>query len=216
MSDYDLRLAALGVTRPESALFTALHYGFTIPPSDLPGRAAREDYNPRGPTATEAECRVALADCLAKGWVQVLDEPALARIADELRRGGFLGPIYGGLPEAGCVDFTEAGADLSRRLDERPRPDTFAYTDVVHVKTAWFGRTPAAAAAMVEGIRRGWGGVAVTGPDPIGPWRAQWWRRFPEGYRVDIEERLPWQGRGSGGGEDCYLDNSARDSDPGR
>jgi hypothetical protein len=163
---------------------------------------------------TEADGRVALADCLAKGWVQVLDEPTLARIRAGLRTGGVLGPICGGLPEVGHVDFTEAGVALFHRLHERPPPGTASYIDVVHEKTTWFGRTAAAVSAAVEEFRRCGDVVAVTGPAPTGPWRAQWWRRFPEGYRIDVEERRQWQGRGFGGSENCYLDRSTRDTDP--
>src|SRR5687768_1724401 len=86
-------LAELGVTPADSALFTALHYGFTIPPTHFPWRAAQEDYNPDGPTATEEECRLALANCLARGWLQVIDGPARASIADNLRKERVLGPI---------------------------------------------------------------------------------------------------------------------------
>ena len=211
-------LAVLGVTRPESALFTALYYGFTVPSSHLPSRAAQEDYNPNGPRVTEEECRVALADCLAKGWVQVIDESARLRIADELQKGRVLGPIYGGLPDSGCVDFTNFGANLWRRLCERCWPDKgfSTYTDVVHEKTAEFFRTSAIASAAIRENRGQDDVVAVTGPTPTGPWRAQWWRRFPEGYRIDIEERRQWQGRASGGDEDCYLDHSARSAEPGQ
>jgi hypothetical protein len=81
----------------------------------------------------------------------------------------------------------------------------FAFTDVVHEKTAQYYRTWAAAAAAIEEIRNQDEVVNVTGPSPTGPWHAQWWRRFPDGYRIDIEERRQWQGRGSRGGEDCYL-----------
>ncbi|MFO0810651.1 MAG: hypothetical protein U0746_18645 [Gemmataceae bacterium] len=208
----------MSVPRPVSALFTAVHYGITVPLSDLPDWAAREDYNPDGPTATEAECRAALADCLANGWLQVLDEPALATIADELREGGVLGPIYGGLPPVGCVDFTTAGVAVWRRLHDGPanRRLACAYTDVVGEKTARYYRTRAAAVAAVEEARGESEVVAVTGPTPTGLWRAQWWRRQPEGYRIDVEERWRWQGRGSGGGESCHLVIPAGAADPRR
>jgi hypothetical protein len=213
-------LADLGLTRADAALFTALQYGQTTTPEFLPSRAAAEDYNPIGPAVTEEECRVAQRDCLAKGRLQVIDEPARERIAEELRAGQYVGPIYqGGGPEVGCVDFTGAGLDLWRRLGELTRPGKrppFAYTDVVREKTARFFRTPAAAAAAVEESRSQEEVVAVTGPTPTGPWRAQWWRRFPEGYRVDVEERRRWEGRCSGGDEDCYFDCSTRKADPSR
>lgn len=209
-------LAALGVTRPESVLLATLHYGLAAPPEDLPLWAAGEDNSTYGPQVTEADCRVALADCLAKGWVQVLDEPTLARIRDGLRTGGVLGPICGGLPEVGHVDFTEAGVALFHRLCERPPSGAASYIDVVHEKTAWFGRTAVAVSAAVEEFHRCDDVIALTEPTPTGPWRAQWWRRFPEGYRTDVEERRQWQGRGFGGSEGCHFDRSARDTDPAR
>src|SRR5206468_678447 len=130
----------------ESALFTALYYGLTIPQADLPGRAAREDYNPIGPVVTEEECRIALEDCLAKDWLQVIDESARTAIDGQLRKGRVLGPIYGGLPAVGCVDFARDGADLWRRLCERRERSWHErgfplYTDVIHEKTARFFRT---------------------------------------------------------------------------
>ena len=60
---------------------------------------------------TEEECRIALDACLAKKWVQVLDEDAITHITLDFREGGYLGPIYG-MPNPGCVDFTEAGAGI--------------------------------------------------------------------------------------------------------
>jgi hypothetical protein len=167
---------------------------------------------------TEGECRIALAGCLAKGWLQTIDEFERARIAADLLSGGVLGPIYGGLPEVGCVDFTDSGADLWRRLCDRcwPAKEFFNYTDIVHERTARYFRTEAAAVAAIEEIRGEDDVVAISGPTPVGPWRAQWWRRFPEGYRIDIEERRQWQGRASGGDETCWLDCSARRADPNR
>src|SRR5262249_31596193 len=76
-----------------------------------------------------------------------------------------------------------------------------AYTDVVHEKTARFFRTSAAAAAAIEESRSQDEVVAVTGPTPTGPWRGQWGRRFPAGYRIDIEERRRGPGHRSRGGE---------------
>jgi hypothetical protein len=205
----------VGVTPSEAALFTAIHYGITISPSDLPSAAAGEFYS--GGLATEEECRAALAACLARGWLQVIDEPALARITDELREGRFIGPIYG-LPPMGAVDFSCAGAELWQRLCGRrdPTPPPFAFTDVVHSKSTRYFRTRIAALREVEEASKEDGDVTVVGPSPIGPWRAQWWRRFPEGYRIDIEARMQWQGRGGGGGASCVMCRPREKSNPQR
>ena len=130
-----------------------------------------------------------------------------------MRRRGLLGPIYGGLPEVGVVDFTEAGA--TRWLQRHPRSQSsraFAYTDVIHEKSSHFLPSYAAAISRIKEIREWDGVINVADPVPIGPWRAQWWRRFSEGYRVDVEEKRQWQGHGGGGGEHCGHYRSAHDA----
>src|SRR5262249_61524971 len=121
-------------------------------------------------------------------WLQVLDEAALASIADELREGGILGPIHG-FPSVGGVDFTHAGAEVWHRSRDLRDPNRtpYAFTDVVHSKTARYFRTMSAALRAIDEVRQYDGDVTVAGPYAIGPWRAQWWRRFPEGYRIDME-----------------------------
>ncbi len=211
-------LTELGLTPPEVSLFHVVQYGLTLPPPHLPARAASESYRVGG-AFTEDACRAALSGCLNKGWLQVIDETVLDRIADELRAGRFLGPIYG-LPSVGDVDFTATGAALWERFRDRPsraeRRAPFAYSDVLREKTVRYFRTRTAAIAGAVEARSGDDVVSVTEPVPTGPWRAQWWRRFPAGYRIDVEERGQWQDRGSGGDEDCYLDRSARTIDPAR
>jgi hypothetical protein len=205
-------LAQVGVTPPEYALFNAVHYGITVSPASLLAAAEAEDYNPSGPVVTEEQCRLALAACLAKGWLQIIDETALANIIDELRRGRFFGPIYG-LPPVGGVDFTAAGAALWQLLCRRCFPEDqlpFAYIDVVHSKTARYFRNRAAALAAMQEARGQEGVVSVTGPNPVGPWRVQWWRRFPDGYCIDIEERGQWQGRCGVGGS-WFMPSVPRD-----
>jgi hypothetical protein len=110
-------LAELGVTPPEASLFHVINYGINVPPGELPAWAAKEYYS-LGGECTKEQCRAALTACLDKGWVQVIDEATLVRIANELREGRILGPIHG-FPPIGGVDFTSAGADLWRRIDRR-------------------------------------------------------------------------------------------------
>jgi hypothetical protein len=208
--------AEMGVSPAEAALFNVVHYGLTNPVRGLLSTSASPDYALAGPS-TDAQRRAALAACLARRWLQVIDAPALARIAEELRDGRILGPIYG-LPGIGGVDFTHAGAELWRRFcrtRSSGRGVPFAYTDTVHIKTARYFRTRAAAVAAIAEVDEDHA-ITVTGPTPIGPWRAQWWRRFPEGYRLDIEERMRWQGRCGGDGEQCFLVRPRQEPDPQR
>ncbi len=191
------------MTPAEAALFNVVHYGLTVPPDDLAQRAASPDYSPCGRLAVE-ECRSALAACLAKGWLQVIDETALRRIETEIRETGLIGPVYH-MPWEGGVDFTHAGAAMWQRLQGvlgagRER-SPFAYIDVVRCRVARYLPTRASARAEIEEVREREDQVEVAGPTPIGPWRVQWWQRFPEGYRVDIQWRSRWQGRACGGGD---------------
>src|SRR5262245_59823613 len=122
----DRALAELGLTLAEAALFNLVHHGFTNPPEFVAEDAAKRDYalggpatDPGGPLPLES-CRLAMADCLAKGWLRVIDEARLAGILDDLRRGGFLAPVW--LPWDGGVDFTPAGADPWLRFCSLCRP----------------------------------------------------------------------------------------------
>jgi len=201
-------LAELGITRAESALFTAIYYGCTVPPAELPRVAVMEDYWEDGSRVTEDECRAALTDCLARGWLQVIDAETLAGIVEELKQGRVLGPIYG-LPCVGAVDFTHAGAKLSCKEDDAHRtgnqPPPY-YEDTVYEKFSQFSRSERAALAAIEEVRRWDENVTTTGPSLTGPWRVQWWRRFAAGFQVDFEQKRQWQGRGGGSlGQYCNL-----------
>ncbi len=201
-------LAQLAVTRAEAALFLTVQYGIHVEPSHLI-RCALGDSHDFGPF-TEGECRTAWNACLEKGWLQIIDESALAQIVADIQTNQLLGPIYG-LPPMGTVDFTLTGAALSMRIfrgDDRSR-SSFAYTDVVHEKSSRFFRSKTNAVAEIDSVRTDDDFATVSEPIPIGPWRAQWWRRFPAGYRIDIEQRREWKGRCSiGNGEQCYLNRS--------
>jgi hypothetical protein len=168
--------------------------------------AACRDYSLVG-SASLKECQDALADCLAKGWLQIIDEQTLVQINDQLRQEHYVGPIYG-MPRVGDVDFSSVGAELWQALYRRCFPGAelpFAFTDVVFCKTSHFFRTRAAALKWIEETREWDVDMAIVGPTLIGPWRAQWWRRFPEGYRIDVEERRQWQGRSCGEGQGCVM-----------
>ena len=189
------KLATLGITPAEASLFHVIQYGLTIAADDLCYRAAHEDYAVGGPI-TEELTQAALAGCFAKGWLQVIDEAALGRIQEELRRDGVLGPIFG-YPSIGGVDFTHAGAEQLFRIVEHlwngGRAKSSPYGDVVHEKSSYY--FPSEAKAIIE--RDLWkeckNVVVVSEPVQIGPWRANWWRRFSMGYRIDVEQRMQWQ-----------------------
>jgi hypothetical protein len=108
--------AAEGVSVPTGALFGEINYG-SRDPERLSHGCESCCYEP----VPEAECRVALEECLRRGWLQLIDQPALARIVNDLRRTGTYGPV-GGLPHLGTVDFTAEGAAVWQRACRRANP----------------------------------------------------------------------------------------------
>ncbi len=189
-----------GLTAAEWTLLHKVNYGPHFDIDSLPVYANSEFYRPRGVTLTDDEMRAGLDACLAKGLLRVVDEAAVAEIVAELKAGGVLGPIYG-LPYPGLIDYTPAGAEL---WNEGRVRDQYASTDVVRTRLSRYFRSEAAARKGMEDVLDPDTEVTVSGPHPVGPWRAQWWRRFPEGFRIDIEERCCWQGR-CGGGDSIVL-----------
>jgi len=185
-------LAAVGITPAEAALFQVIQYGITDPPEYLPRRALNYAFHD---SATLAESQAALDACLAKGWLQVIDERALAEIQTTLRADGCLGPVYG-LPDLGGVDFTAAGAErwlhFNAYSDFGYSPRPFSYTDVVHSQTAHYFTSHAGAADYLEKYVDP-ETTTIHGPVAIGPWRADWWLTFREGVRVDLDVRSQWE-----------------------
>lgn len=186
-------LAELGITPPEASLFNVVHYGITAPPSNLSRRAASSGYSVCGPVTGE-ENQAALAGCLSKSWLQIIDEAALGRIQAEIRRSGLLGPVYG-YPSVGGVDFTHAGAEQWFRLCERlwgtGGEESFAFCDVVHEKSVRYFRSNLKAVAERENIKKWESVVSVAGPFSIGPWCVYWWEQFRSGYRLEMTFGAP-------------------------
>lgn len=113
---WDNAFAAEGISVPTGALFGEINYG-SRDPEQLPHGCETCCYNP----VPEADCRLALEDCLRRGWFQLIDQPALARIVRDLRRTGTYGPV-GGLPRISDVDFTAEGATMWLRARQRANP----------------------------------------------------------------------------------------------
>lgn len=207
--------ARLGVHILEASLFHVLHFGLHLPPEDLADRATWPDYRLGGAARVE-DSLAALKDCLGRGWLQVIDEQALSRIRAELRAEGRIGPIYG-LPEVGDVDFTPEGAALWRS-DGQNRTRAAFLLPFAYSVTCWredflYFRNRSCAAAALKEHQEFEEVVSATGPTEVGPWRAQWWRRFDAGYRIRIESRSPEYASIGVPGADCHLDQSVTSSE---
>src|SRR5262245_35757749 len=105
-------LAEIGVTPAEAALFAVVAFTDYVGPTNPPVYVT-DDLG-----VTVEEYQAAVGDCFAKGWLQILDAPAVERIAQELRDGGILGPVYGCTLGEG-IDFTPAGAELHLEIGRR-------------------------------------------------------------------------------------------------
>ncbi len=183
-------LAAHRVSSPESALLNAVHdYPGNSPPQ-MPDYAWR--YYSLGQSVTEDECQAALPGCFARGWFRIVDQPALSEIRTEIWRKGLFGPVFG-LPPLGGVDFTPEGArlwqhlifELSEGVDESP----YWCSMTGEGQRSLYCRSLEVAVRERDRLLNPRDNIAVTDPQPIGPWRVQWWRRYPQGYRLDMESR---------------------------
>jgi hypothetical protein len=183
-------LAAHGLSSAESALLNAVHY-CTHVPAHLPNYAQGKHYSFDEPVS-EDECAAALPGCFAKGWFRIVGEVSHREIAVTLRRDGVLGPVFG-LPPVGQVDFTPQGAALWQRLVDEwwEGKDRSGYhcSMTRQGKRALFCRNLAGAVRERDRLRHPRTSAAVSQPRPIGPWRVQWWRRYEQGYRLDIDSR---------------------------
>lgn len=202
-------LAEIGLTPAHAVLFNIVSYGLVVESQDLCERATIEDYAVCGAT-TVSQAQAALADCFSKGWLRIVDASALQELRTEIRNANLIGPVYG-FPNVGGVDFTHAGAEKWRvvcdRLGQRDgRVSHLSYSDVVRIKTAHYFHSESKALAERDLCKTYDAVVAVSEPVAIGPWRANWWRRFPEGYRIDVEERPEEHGRSCDGLPQIYLD----------
>jgi hypothetical protein len=164
--------AAEGISVPTAAVLCKIHFHCYLP------ERLTDWCRFHGDLVTEAECRVALEECLQRGWVQLIDQPARARIVSELRRTGIYGPV-GGLPRIGGVDFTAEGAATYLRVRRRANPERRDVWRARETRQHLANYFPSAQLARrwCEEALSSWARV-VAGPTPIGSWGnyANCWR----------------------------------------
>ena len=138
----------------------------------------------------DQECTEALGACLCKGWLRFMDAAALDEVTSLLRTEPALLPV----PEMAEVqakqfDFSPAGAALYRAISaEWLGPD---WEDRLQVSNVYYwiehcyseaeaGFDDEFACTSRDAVRTG----QVM---PIGPWCVYWWKRFPAGFRMELE-----------------------------
>lgn len=165
-------IAAEGISFPTAAVLCKIHFHCYLPERLTDGCRFLGD------PVTEVECRVALEECFQRGWVQLIDQPARARIGSELRRTGIYGPV-GGLPRIGGVDFTAEGAATYLRVLRRANPERRDVWRARETRQHLANYFPSAQRARrwCEEALSSWARV-VAGPTHIGSWGnyANCWR----------------------------------------
>jgi hypothetical protein len=150
------------------------------------------DGDPRG-MVTREESELALASCLAKGWVCRIDDTQLNTLRGLLRDRGLQDPFYG-LPTIGDIDFTAQGAEMFLGVHgEIFGLDWYSssgYSRESGALTQHQVPSRERAMAVFEELRSAPYCSWVTEPHSTGPWCLYWWLRFPEGYYFTAEYRL--------------------------
>jgi hypothetical protein len=153
----------------------------------------------------EAEAVDALQTCLTQGLLRLMGRADLEEIQSILAAGGFFGPVYGS-PGVGEVDFTVEGAALYQELGKELCGNCPDEDEHFHVQDGArahiYHPTFDAARNTVEDYQSymdfpPWKDfpkvVSVSVPVQLGPWCVYWWRRFPSGFRVDVDfDKAPW------------------------
>jgi hypothetical protein len=173
--------------------------------SRLPGIVA--DWAGRwfGVTISEEECRTGLQDCLRLGWLSSADfeptDPTHQTIAREtLERIGEVKALLREEPAImpialtwalRSIHFTPSGAALYRTLAaEWLGP---AWEDEINVSQQSYREehhyceTEEGMQAALQKYACRQEKVLASKVVPIGPWCVQWWKRFPRGYRVELQ-----------------------------
>lgn len=189
---------SLDVSAWDAAIFEAIGYDSGYFTSD-----ARLFEVAFGLYAVEAPetARASLQRCLEKGWIHYLTADFIRRKARELAEGGYelAHGLFGWCGDdiddvsVGLLSFTEAGAELAKRLwapyppwewDVRPHW-AIGYSQHFRQDVA-YGETREACeeACLGSGISPE---VLARKMQPIGRWCDRWWNRFESGYRVVLE-----------------------------
>jgi hypothetical protein len=188
LKDFDL-------TPVESAVLGFLHYVDQLPHGRFFAHVPWEVYGmtesdvwPTGDHAVENF--KAVRSLYDRGLIRTMTPEDRADILSDLRERGVEGPVYE-FSEVGDVDLTPTGARLLSELQNRlarirgyGRNDVdFAYGGMIRQRVAYFTRYR----EFQEGwsLRRDPCARCLVEPYEIGPWRAEWWRRFPCGFRSE-------------------------------
>lgn len=174
------------LTAAEYAILHLIHYeGRHV--KDAPGYARGLLLNTFVPPPTVLECRLAIESLSRRGLTTIIDRRTQADIIRFVRQLNCHGPTCG-IPSIGQLDYTLAGADVWRNVLNYERPEC-ARDYYWHNCVSFIYRTNA---TVVMSYDQKWvfteprkcGFVPVSDPEPIGPWRSQWWREIPHGFRL--------------------------------
>jgi hypothetical protein len=165
------------VTRSQFDILT------TLPYSSILGRDRATRLPPL--SRTSDEYKAVLEECIANGWVQVLDSKAIDEVFQSLSgtSARFLRNVP---PPIGEIDFTASGALLTQSIMQAVIGDDWgdaAYSESQYTVVRFYFRSYRLAAQTVDFWRRR--GEYVTDPYAIGPVRLFWWELLPVAFYVE-------------------------------
>jgi hypothetical protein len=144
-----------------------------------------------GTKVTEDELRDGLEACLRHGWLGIVDKAFMAEIETLLRDQPTLMPVTGSLGLCDYIDFTPTGADLYRTLSGAwlgpTWEDEFVAWKEIYREEHVYCEVEEGLQDVVKEYTEMGQVVLSSRIAAIGPWCVRWWRRFPSGYRLELE-----------------------------
>lgn len=197
-------ISQVGISEAEYAILNHIHFGCTRPKKLLPRFTAGSDYS-LGTELNIDDATKAVRLCIQKGFLRVITDPDLDQIKSKLKRDQAQGPIYG-FPNVGSVDFTDAGAEIWRNIEESFSKDDlpsslqrgFAYCDVAEIRTRRYFATRCAAERERKQQTKAADAASTTKVIRSPSLQMMWWLPPAEGWQFDSTEKLRWTGRNGG------------------
>jgi hypothetical protein len=162
-----------GVSFSEWNVLLSVGYGIRYP--DCLTQVTAGESLGRFGAVSLVEAEEAVQSCLAKGWLQVVDEPALRKMRQYLESRG-VKDFDGSLPLVREIDFTPAGAELHQRVRKEWNGPDWPKPSYVSWKQGgiWraYSETLEDALDASEDYRRDPNLRSISAPIPVGPWSA--------------------------------------------
>jgi hypothetical protein len=144
-----------------------------------------------GLVASEDECRAGLDACLRSGWLRLVQLTGNDEVALLLQADPVMMPVATELRGLEEVDFTPCGATLYRMIAAEWLGSDWEDDLQVWKETYREEHRYCEAQEGLQGIEQKYAArgefVRASKLVPLGPWCVYWWKRFPAGYRLELQ-----------------------------